>query len=252
MLDENRIRSAVGERPFRWYAQIGSTNAEALAWLHDGAPAGALVLADEQLQGRGRHGRGWHTPAGAALAVSLILLPAVEELPHMTMLGALAIAELASAVGARDVSLKWPNDVLVGGRKLAGVLCEAVWQGDQLTGAVLGMGINVRVDFRGSALEGQATSLETECGRSLERAQLLVHLLERVEHWLGQADSEGIYHTWRARLCLPTEPVLINGLRGVPEGVAPDGALILRDADGALHQLHGGELLSERQESDGR
>ena len=66
MLDEKRIRSAVGERPFRWYAKIGSTNAEALDWLREGAPAGALVLADEQLQGRGRHGRDWHTPAGAA------------------------------------------------------------------------------------------------------------------------------------------------------------------------------------------
>ncbi len=252
MLDENRIRSAVGKRPFRWFARIGSTNAEALAWLRAGAPAGALVLADEQLQGRGRHGRGWHTPAGAALAVSLILRPVAEELPKMTMLGALAIAELASAVGARDVSLKWPNDVQAGGRKLAGVLSEAVWQGGQLNGAVLGMGINVRVDFRGSALEGQATSLETVCGRRLERAQLLARLLERVEHWLGQTDSGSLYHAWRARLRLPTEPVQINGLCGVPVGVAPDGALILRDEVGALHQLHGGDLQTSRQEPDGR
>ena len=252
MLDENRIRSAVGERPFRWFARIGSTNAEALAWLRDGAPAGALVLADEQLQGRGRRGRGWHTPAGAALAVSLILRPTAKALPQVTMLGALAIAEIAAAAGASDVSLKWPNDVLVGGRKLAGVLCEAVWQGDQLTGAVLGMGINVRVDFRGSALEGHATSLETVCGRRLERAQLLARLLERVEHWLGQTDGESLYHAWRARLRLPTELVQINGLCGVPDDVGPDGALILRDADGSLHQLHGGELQTGHQDPDGR
>ena len=252
MLDENRIRSAVGERPFRWYAKIGSTNAEALDWLRDGAPTGALVLADEQLQGRGRHGRDWHTPAGAALAVSLILRPAMEELPQMTMLGALAIAELTSAAGARDVTLKWPNDVQAEGRKLAGVLTEAVWQGGQLRGAVLGMGLNVRVDFRGSVLEGQATSLETVCGRRLERAQLLARLLQRLEHWLGQSDRESLYLAWRARLRLPTEPVQINGLCGVPEGVAPDGALMLRDAAGALHQLHSGELLPESQESDGR
>ena len=252
MLDENRIGSAVGERPFRWFARIGSTNAEALAWLRDGAPAGALVLADEQLQGRGRHGRGWHTPAGAALAVSLILRPTAKALPQVTMLGALAIAEIATAAGARDISLKWPNDVLASGRKLAGVLCEAVWQGDQLTGAVLGMGINVRVDFRGSVLEGYATSLETVCGRRLERAQLLALLLERLEYWLGQTDGESLYHAWRARLRLPTEPVQVNGLCGVPVVVAPDGALMLRDAAGALHYLHGGELLSGRQEPDGR
>ena len=252
MLDENRIRTAVGERPYRWYIQIGSTNEVAMDWLRRGAPEGAVVLADEQLQGRGRHERDWHTPAGAALAVSLILRPAAEELPRVTMLGALAIAELAAAAGARDVSLKWPNDVQVGGCKLAGVLSEAVWQGEQLRGAVLGMGINVRVDFRGSALEGQATSLETVCGRRLERAQLLARLLERLEFWLGQPGSESLYQAWRARLRLPTEPVQINGLRGVPEDVAPDGALMLRDAAGALHQLHGGELLPERQESNGR
>ena len=252
MLDEKRIRSAVGERPFRWYAKIGSTNAEALDWLREGAPAGALVLADEQLLGRGRHGRDWHTPAGAALAVSLILRPTAKALPQVTMLGALAIAEVAAAAGARDVSLKWPNDVQAGGRKLAGVLCEAVWQGGQLRGAVLGMGLNVRVDFRGSVLEGQATSLETVCGRRLERAQLLARLLQRLEHWLGQSDSESLYLAWRARLRLPTAPVLISGLRGTPEDVAPDGALIMRDEVGALHQLHCGELQTNRQEPDGR
>ncbi len=252
MLDEVRICAALGERPFRWFPQIGSTNEAALVWLREDAPTGAIVLADEQLQGRGRHGRGWHTPAGAALAVSLILRPTPAELPQVTMLGALAIAELASAQGARDVSLKWPNDVQADGLKLAGVLTEAVWQGDRLTGTVLGMGINVRVDFRGSELEGRASSLETLCGRSLDRAELLARLMTRLEYWLAQLGSEGLFQAWRARLILSQTAVQVNGLRGIAEDVGRDGALLLRDEAGTMHRLHGGELLQERQVHDGR
>lgn len=252
MLDEKCIRAALGERPFRWRPQIGSTNAAALVWLRQAAPPGAIVLADEQTRGRGRHGRAWHTPAGAALAVSLILRPTPAELPQVTMLGALAIADLAAAQGARDVSLKWPNDVQAGSLKLAGVLTEAVWQGDRLTGAVLGMGINVRVDFRGSPLEGQATSLETLCGRRLERAELLARLMSRLDYWQAQFGSEGLFLAWRARLKLPRTAIQINGLRGIPVDVGQDGALLLRDAAGAVHRLRSGEQLQERQLHDGR
>lgn len=252
MLDEARIRAVVGERPFRWYARLGSTNETALAWLRAGAPATALVLADEQLQGRGRHGRSWHTPAGAALALSLILRPAPEALPQLTMLGALAIAELADAAGAPDVRLKWPNDVQAGGRKLAGVLSEAVWQGGRLSGAVLGMGVNVQVDFRGTALERRATSLATLCGRELERAQLLALLLERLDYWLDRLGSESLFRAWRARLQLPAAPVQVQGRPAVPEGVGADGALLLRDEAGALQRLYSGELLPEHRDSDGR
>lgn len=252
MLDERRIRIALGERPFRWFAQTGSTNDDALDWLKRGAPSGAVVLADEQLRGRGRHGRAWHTPAGSALALSLVLRPSPEELPRLTMAGALAIADLADAVGAPQVSLKWPNDVQVRGLKLAGVLCEARWQGGELQGAVLGMGVNVRADFRGSDLEGRATALEQECGRRLERAQLLSLLMGRLDRWLADLAGERLFSAWRARLGLGDAPLAINGLRGTVVALRPDGALLLRDGRGEVHTLYSGELVQERQAADGR
>ena len=252
MLDENRIRAIAGCRPFRWYARTGSTNSVALDWLRQGAPAGAFVTADEQTRGRGRQGRNWHTPAGSAIALSIILHPRPEALPQLTMAGALAVADVAEAVGAEQVSLKWPNDVLAGQRKLAGVLSEALWQGSALPGAVLGMGINVRVDFRGSGLQGRATSLEEECGRRLDRAHLLKMLLERVEHWLGQEGDGRLYTAWRSRLLLPETPVVIQGLAGVPAAVRPDGSLLLRDAAGQMHTLYSGDMQTGQPGPDGR
>lgn len=252
MLDERRIQNALGERPFRWHAQTGSTNDDALDWLKRSAPAGAMVLADEQLRGRGRHGRAWRTPAGSALALSLVLRPAAEELPRLTMAGALAIAEMADAVGAPEVSLKWPNDVLAGGRKLAGVLCEAQWRGGELQGAALGLGVNVRTDFCGGDLEGRATALEQECGRRLDRAQLLTLLVGRLDCWLDDLAGERLFGAWRARLGLVDAPVVINGRRGIVVALMPDGALVLRDDEGAVHRFYSGDLMQNRRAADGR
>ncbi|MCY4024668.1 MAG: biotin--[acetyl-CoA-carboxylase] ligase [Anaerolineaceae bacterium] len=251
MLDEQRLRHVLGDRPFRWHRETGSTNADALDWLRQGAATGSLVLADEQSQGRGRLGRGWHTPAGAALALSMVLRPLPQELPRLTMAGALAIAGMAEDAGAMEVSLKWPNDVQVGERKLAGVLSEALWQGERLVGAVLGMGVNLRVDFRGSALEGRAISLETVCGRRLDRSRLLTLLVKHADFWLGQVDGDRLYCAWRQRVKLPAVPVEVNGMRGVAESLGRDGALLLRAESGQLHRLYSGEMSQGPRVSDG-
>ena len=251
MLDEQRIRAVLGERPFRWYEETGSSNADALDWLRQGAATGSLVLADEQSQGRGRQGRGWHTPAGAALALSMVLRPLPQDLPRLTMAGALAIAAMAEDAGATEVSLKWPNDVLIGERKLAGVLSEALWQGERLQGAVLGMGVNIRVDFRGNPLEGRAISLETACGHRLDRSRLLSLLVKHADHWLGQVDGDRLFCAWRQRVNLPTVPVEVNGLCGMAESLGRDGALLLRAESGQLHRIYSGEMLQYPQDSDG-
>ncbi|MCY3905714.1 MAG: biotin--[acetyl-CoA-carboxylase] ligase [Anaerolineaceae bacterium] len=251
MLDEKRLRAVLGERPFRWYRETGSTNAEALDWLRQGAATGSLVLADEQSQGRGRLGRGWQTPAGAALALSMVLRPLPQDLPRLTMAGALAIAAMAEDAGATEVSLKWPNDVQVGERKLAGVLSEALWRGDRLVGAVLGMGVNVRVDFRGSALEGRAISLETACGHRLDRSRLLSLVVKHADFWLEQLDGDRLHCAWRQRVKLPARPVEVNGLRGMAEALGRDGALLLRAETGRLHKVYSGEMLPRPQVSDG-
>ena len=191
---ERRLRT-----PFRYCQRVGSTNDLAREWLLQGAVAGAAVIADEQTRGKGRLGRKWLTPPGAALAVSVILHPAEEFAARGVQLGALAVCDLLESLGCRDIAIKHPNDVLVNGRKVAGILPEAVWDGPALRGMILGIGLNVRLDFAGSGLENTAASLETLLGKRLDRADLLEGLLRRVMRWYARIESEAIIDAWKAR-----------------------------------------------------
>ena len=232
--------------PIRFYPQADSTNDLALDWLRAGAAGGSAVIADEQLKGRGRKGRLWHTPPGVALAVSVILHPPVAALHQVSMLGAVAIAELCDRVGAEAVTIKWPNDVLVQGRKLSGVLPEAAWDGERLLGVVLGMGVNVRVDFAGTPLEQTAISLETALQRPLDRAELLAILLERVAYWSLHLGSERLWQTWKQRLSTIGQQVTVDTpegpLHGLAGAVDAQGALLVRDAAGELHRVLAGDI----------
>ncbi|GAB4509641.1 MAG: hypothetical protein OHK0046_05000 [Anaerolineae bacterium] len=248
-LTQDRLKETLGNRPFRYFPQVNSTQDIALAWLRDGGDAGAAVIADEQLAGRGRYQRTWYTPPGVALAVSVLLRPTAEMLPQITMLGALVIAELADSLDAPHVTIKWPNDVRVQGRKISGVLPEAVWEGDHLVGVALGMGVNVRNDFQGTPLEATATSLEPALGVTLDRAVLVAELLRRVDYWLQRLGTPVLFDAWRARLDTLGQMVTINGITGTAENVEPDGALWVRDANGHMHRVLAGDLMTSSEES---
>jgi BirA family biotin operon repressor/biotin-[acetyl-CoA-carboxylase] ligase len=180
-----RLRGRFG-RP---YDHVGSTPSTQLLIAAD-APEGALVAAEEQTEGRGRLGRRWLAPYGTSLLCSLQLRPDVPSgrLPELTGIAAQAVAETVAAVADLEPELKFPNDVLAGGRKLAGVLAEA-----REGRVVLGIGINVNVGERELPLEVDtpATSLLVETGREVDRAELLAELLDRLERrydaWLSAA-----------------------------------------------------------------
>jgi len=173
----------------RPYEHVVSTPSTQLL-LPPEAPEGALVTADEQTAGRGRLGRRWLAPAGTSLLCSLQLRPtlASERLPELTGVAAHACAEAIAALTGLEPELKFPNDVLVGDRKLAGVLAEA-----RDERVVLGIGVNVNVPAEGlpQEVDRAATSLLVETGREVDRAQLLAELLERLERrydaWLSAA-----------------------------------------------------------------
>ena len=153
----------------RYFDSIGSTNDEALAWAAAGARDLSIVIADEQTQGRGRLDRKWFTPKGSALAFSLILRPTATLRPHLSRtvgLAALSIAETCSRLGLAP-RIKWPNDILLNGKKTAGILIENVWSGDDVDSLVIGMGINVHKASVPPAelLQFPATSLEDELGK---------------------------------------------------------------------------------------
>lgn len=245
---DERLRDALWPRPFRFYERAGSTNDIAANWAQENAASGSVVIAEEQLTGRGRFERTWVAPPGTALLFSTILRPRLvpERLSRMTMIGAVSLIEILSEF-ADDLSLKWPNDVLLKGRKLAGILPEANWQGNQLAFVVLGIGLNIQIDFTGTPLEHTAISLGKAIGRSIDRGKLLADILRRIDYWTPRAADIELWRAWRSRLATLNQNIQVTfpdgqTIMGKASDVDEDGALQLIDREGVLHRLLAGEV----------
>ena len=217
-------------RPRLHLRTIGSTNARARELAAAGAPHGTAVTADEQTAGRGRQGRGWSTPPGSALAVSLVIR---DPDPLLSLRAGLAVADLAGA-GAR---VKWPNDVLVDGLKVAGILAEGR---PQEGWSVLGIGVNAALDL--AVLPADVRERAGTLGLApAELPRALQELLGALERRLAQP-PEATLAALRERDALAGRPVRWDGGSGTGAGIADDGALLVRDAGGALHALAAGEV----------
>ncbi len=245
-LSNARLSAVLGTRPVQFYPQIGSSNDEALAWLERGAAAGSVVVADEQTKGRGRLGRSWFAPPATALMFSYLLRPAPDELAYVGMAGALAVCETVAAFDASlAVGSKWPNDVQISGRKLCGVLPEALWRGDELVGVALGIGINIRIDFSDSPFAETAVSLETVT-RPLDRAEFLARLLARLDDWAGRLASDELFEAWRASLVTLGQQVSVTSsgapVSGIAQEVERSGALMINDNTGTLRRVIAGDI----------
>ena len=223
----------------RWFDSIGSTNDEALAWAAAGADDLSIVIADEQTQGRGRLNRRWFTPKGSALAFSLILRPSAPLRPHLSRtvgLAALSIADSCLNLGLAP-RIKWPNDILLNGRKTAGILVESVWSGEDVDSLVIGMGINVYKDSVPPAdmLQFPATSLEEMLGSAPKREDVLFNVLSALIHWRERMGSNELIHAWEEMLAFRGEQVEVKAggeisITGKVDGLESDGSLRLKDA----------------------
>lgn len=241
--------SFLKERPYRYFERIGSTQDAALSWAQAGAPEGAVVIANEQTAGRGRYDREWLAAPGTALLMSLITRPAIppESLPRVTLMGAVALAQVLEEFGLKP-GIKWPNDVQLGGRKVAGILAEAVWSGDVLGAVVLGLGINVR---QGALAEDQArafqaTTIEVALGREVSRAEVLSRLLARLDDWRARLLDPALLDMWRSHSVTLGRDVTVSSgeetWTGVAEAVDEQGALLLRLEDGHYHRILAGDV----------
>ena len=246
-----RLRTTRLGRPHRHIESVGSTQAEAAAWAEAGAASGALITADHQREGRGRLGRIWADEPGRDLALSLVLRPAMplECLGLVPLAGALAVAEALDA-RTSGVALKWPNDVLLGGRKVAGVLAETRWRacatGSQSPTVLLGIGVNVNRRAFPPDLADRATSLFLARGEPCDRAAFLADLLLALERRLALA-PEALVAAAEARLLALSRTVRVGfpgtdrtPLAGTVCGLAPDGALRLGTPEGEV-RVHAGE-----------
>jgi BirA family transcriptional regulator, biotin operon repressor / biotin---[acetyl-CoA-carboxylase] ligase len=258
MTSANSIFSLFSDLPqisaVEHYAAIGSTNNRARELAALGTPEIALVVADEQLAGRGRQGRAWHTPPGTALAFSLLTRPAIsaQQAMRLTMLAGLAAVEGAERITGLRLDLKWPNDVVFHSagrwRKVGGILTECAFQGDDIAHAVIGIGLNVNVDFSQQAdLREIAASLRDLAGREIDRRAVLKAIVAAfVERYAGIAGADRLREAWAARLINLRQAIRVNlgdrTLEGYAEGVDDDGALLLRTADDQLHRLLSGDV----------
>ena len=226
-----------------------STNDLARALAAQGAPEGTLVLAEEQTAGRGRLGRAWLAPRGTSLLFSLLFRPALlpSQAFRLAMLCSLAAARAIETVTALPIHLKWPNDLVLRGQKLGGVLSESSFTGERLDFVIVGLGLNVNLDVSTlPEIAATATSLSAALGRPVARLPLLQRLLQEIEAGYGDVvQGEALRAAWAARLSTLGQMVRVTGgteEEGMAEGVDADGALLLRRADGTLGRITVGDV----------
>lgn len=252
-LDLSVLAQRMGSRPYQFHPIIPSTMDAAREWLQHGAPHGALVLADEQTAGRGRLNRAWQTPPDTALALSVILRVAPSTLPQVSMLGALAVAEALDKLGVTGVGIKWPNDILINGQKVCGILVEVDWDGIALRGVILGIGVNVSQDFAGTDLEGQAISIQTALGCAVNRLDVLTEIIYGIDTRWALLGSSTLLKSWRARLVTLGRRVTVfgpNTFTGTAEDVDDDGALWVRDEEGFRRRVLAGDVRVRNAQND--
>lgn len=244
-------------RPTIFYSTTGSTQDELKRLAAQGAPEGMLVIADEQLCGRGRMGREWTAPARSSLLFSLLLRPAFLPPHHaqwVTMACALAVTDAIQEVTGLCPDLKWPNDVLLHHKKLAGILTELdISQDNTITWVIVGVGLNVNVEFSHlPELRDIAISLSEAMGRPIARLPLLVSLLSHVErHYEALRTGQSPVSEWAAHLLPLGQEVTVvapDGIfSGFAESVDETGALLLRLADGRIMPVLAGDVTLRRE-----
>ena len=227
--------------------RVASTNTAAHRLARQGYPSGTVVTTDAQVGGRGRFGRTWHMRGRASIACSVVLRPtlAPSELARLGMAAAIAAVEACCAADV-PAQVKWPNDIVVGERKLGGVLCESSLQGTAVQYAIVGIGLNVNDDFRDRPeLRATATSIQLFTGRQADRSALLIRLLRELDGWIAETrPPPAVLSAWAARCATVGRTVTVHDARSghwIASGQAlrleSDGALIVRQPSGKTRRF---------------
>ncbi len=235
-----------------FHESLPSTNQAAFKLAADGAEHGEVVIAEQQTAGKGRRGRTWVSPTGLNLYFSAILRPelAPQHAPELTLVAAVALAETLREAGA-DALIKWPNDVQIDGRKVAGILTELSAEPERVHFVVLGVGVNLnasREDFP-PEVAPTAISLSEALGQRVNRALFATALWGRLEEWLDlhhEVGFEPVRERWKELSSTLGQDVLVRTdrteLRGVAEDIDEAGALLVRTAGGSLERVLAGDV----------
>jgi BirA family biotin operon repressor/biotin-[acetyl-CoA-carboxylase] ligase len=255
-LDE--IQGALGTKrlgtKFHYFQEIDSTNSHARRLAETGAPEGEVVIAEHQSDGRGRLGRSWVSPPFSNLYCSLVLRPALApaHAPQITLMAAVALADTIASFVADRPAIKWPNDILIDGKKLAGILTESACDAKRIEFVILGIGVNLNFprERMPETIRDRATSLMEVAGNTLSRELFLRRLiqdLDRCYGTLGDLGFAAIAPRWEAYFALRGRRVRVEmvdeTLSGTATGIDGDGALLLEAEDGVLHRVLAGDVI---------
>jgi len=254
-MDETSLKQSLAGIPvpeIRYFSTISSTNDEAIRWAAEGALDASMVIADYQDSGRGRLGRKWITQPGTSLTFSLILHPSQKELENFSLfslLAAIALCQVVSTEYGLESSIKWPNDVLIGIRKVCGILVESSWLGNQVQGVVIGTGINI---LQGSVPSSEsllypATSIEGELGFPVERENILGSFMKAFFSWRPQLGSKEFINFYENRLAFKNKEVTIvqpgqESILGFVLGISPNGDLRLKTGEEKITYIKAGDV----------
>ena len=251
-----RLRTAEWGKTLYHFYSVDSTNAFASRLLTHGrnVPEGALVVAESQTDGRGRLGRTWHSEREAGLYFSLVLRPKAPPslAPLFTLGAAVAMHNAIERETRLDVDIKWPNDLLIGGRKVCGILAEIQAELDLVRTLIIGVGVNVNHERMPDDIAGTATSLRIDSGRIQSRIEILVAFLEEFQDlYLGfeRKGPQGIIELWtRFSSFADGRKIEINdGVRkiaGITRGLNPLGALRVEQQNGRIEEVYSGDVVS--------
>ena len=226
--------------------ETDSTNLWIKRLAKEGAPEGTLALAEFQSAGRGRLGRSWEVPEGTSVMMSILLRPKFEPqyAPTLTLVMGMAVAKAVKNLGF-DVSIKWPNDVVVSHKKICGILTEMGVRDGKIDYAVIGVGINVNIKEFPEEMADKATSLYLESGRKFDRSQIPGLVMEYYEKFAATCDLSGLKEEYESILANYNQPVRVlakEPYEGVARGITDGGELLVEKTDGTIVAVSAGEV----------
>lgn len=235
-----------------YYEETDSTNIRAKQLGEEGMPHGTLAVADIQSAGRGRRGRGWETPKGCSICMSILLRPEIPPVkaPMLTLVMAQSVAEGIKESTGVDVQIKWPNDIVLNGKKLVGILTEMSTEIDYINHVVIGVGINVNMEQFLKELSEKATSLRVELGHPMKRSPIIAAVMKKFEKNYGlfieAGDLEPIQDAYNSLLVNQGREVRILGAKeeynAFSLGINKEGELLVRKEDGSMEAIFAGEV----------
>ncbi len=241
----------VGKK-IRYFSRIDSTNQYAKRIAEEGAEDGTLIIADEQTAGKGRSGRRWVTPPGEAIAFTLLLRPPLspDRISMVTLVMGMAAAKAVRSLYDLPAGIKWPNDVVTGGRKLCGILTEMSAEVEKVHYIVIGVGINANICEFPEEIRQIATSLKLETGQDVNRAQVIARTMEYFERYYTvfekDGDLSGLMEEYNALLLNRGRGVRVldpaGAYTGTARGINSRGELIVERDDGAESMVYAGEV----------